>query len=1391
MDVIGGNIGGGGTAAVGAAAAVPVITKNTHASIGDNAKVSAAGQAGVRVMTGGFSLIGQDTRFTPSATSIVGNTIDLGFDHGFTNGQEVVYDNGVANDDPNYASIPADTTGGGTTLQDGHAYHVIVIDAHHVQLAETYCDAVGHSGDPDRCSGSVHPITLHSLSSGVLYGESQRLVPTNAAGVRLDKSGRFDPNGNDVVGDEIFLPYDFSAIETGDKVVYASGGGTPIGGLVDGTTYYAIKTGPNSLKLAATFCDTGEAGPSNNPCPTPHTQNPITLSKLAGMERSHSLVKSGSQPAGDPREQGPRTIVALADSSRGVSVTATNSDDIAAIGVSAGFAGTAAVNLSGAVEVVNVDTTAHIGKSAEINCGASCASNVVGADPEQSVRVAAGNQYHELSIAATIAVAGTVGVGVGVGVHLVTLKTDAYVDDGAWINAAKDVSITATAKDSVIAVVAGAAGGEVGVAGTVGVTIMKTHTYACLGDWIDTSTQRGCFGPRTDGVTVVAGGNLLVSASDDTKVMLITASLAGGYVGVGVAVGVAIMDKDTRAFVGRNSSVDAKGETSDGLAGIYDGSSSGSGFGVSACPGTTCYHGVAVQATSKEDVFGLAAAAGGGFVGVAGGVGVTLLTVATMAFIAESVFVNQLGTTSNRQSVNVTAVDTFKSLTVAGGIGGGFVGVAGGVDIGIANTSVQAYIGNDSTVSAAANVDVNALSRKDVSTYAVSIGGGFVGVAGSVSVWTVGTQATTTYHDAPAGPDRGTWSNTTATSTDPDVYYHKGDVVQYGSPAKTYAAKKDQPLTVPTNTTDWEPETNALAPAPSSHDGRFKGTWTEGTSYALGDFVRHPSNGLHYKATAAGPSTTLQPHANLGQWVNAVWSSGFAYAEGDQVFDTDGNRYQRQHVEPPATFNASKHPKDNADQWHGFTKGGSGQGSADEAAPGNDENGAPGYKNILMGSAAPAPSAWVSGTAYLAGAKVTYSGGYYKADHDVPLARQAMNPHDNTADWSTDSDALMNSRVAAQKSSTDSSIASAAPSDPSSATNALARTPSTTVPPGTFAAINGTIVAGHSVRVRANDDLKVLSLAGAVAGGFVGVGAAVVVTNVQSATEAQIGPGSKVTAGSGGSDVVSVDATMHEDFTGIRFAGSGGFVAIGAEVAVLNDTGTQRAHIDDLAEIGRAGGGIDVTSTADRTINTFGIGVQTGAFTTGAAIAVTNVDGDNTASIGNVTLGGVGTVGHINVTATDDIEAPTLAISIAAAGGVGIGGAVSFVSLDGTTSASSGAHGPLGSGGMSVTAGGLHSASAKTLNIATGAVAAGLTISRVNNGRSTEAIVTSTANITTSGAVLVKSDVSNIATAFTPGGTAGGATLAILVPFGFVTGDTRARGEGTVAGSASTAVPAN
>ena len=60
------------------------------------------------------------------------------------------------------------------------------------------------------------------------------------------------------------------------------------------------------------------------------------------------------------------------------------------------------------------------------------------------------------------------------------------------------------------------------------------------------------------------------------------------------------------------------------------------------------------------------------------------------------------------------------------------------------DVTVQAAIGTGATVRASGDVEVSALSRKDVKTFALSIGGGFVGVAGSVSVWTIGTQATTT-----------------------------------------------------------------------------------------------------------------------------------------------------------------------------------------------------------------------------------------------------------------------------------------------------------------------------------------------------------------------------------------------------------------------------------------------------------------------------------------------------------------------------------------------------------------------------------------------------------------------------------------------------------------------
>ena len=123
---------------------------------------------------------------------------------------------------------------------------------------------------------------------------------------------------------------------------------------------------------------------------------------------------------------------------------------------------------------------------------------------------------------------------------------------------------------------------------------------------------------------------MLVAATDDTKLQVIQIGLAGGYVGVGAAVGVAILNEG-HAGVHRLEQHDQRQGQRRGPAGIKNGEYSGRyGFGDL---GAGAFHGVAVQASSSENVFGLSASVGGGFVGVAGGVAVTLIGLTTKALV--------------------------------------------------------------------------------------------------------------------------------------------------------------------------------------------------------------------------------------------------------------------------------------------------------------------------------------------------------------------------------------------------------------------------------------------------------------------------------------------------------------------------------------------------------------------------------------------------------------------------------------------------------------------------------------------------------------------------------------------------------------------------------------
>ena len=176
------------------------------------------------------------------------------------------------------------------------------------------------------------------------------------------------------------------------------------------------------------------------------------------------------------------------------------------------------------------------------------------ASTNQSVLVAAGNAFHLLMVGGSIAIAGSVGVGATVTVGLVTLNTAAFIDNSATVKAANDVMVSATGRETIVSVAVSGGGGTVGVAGAVSVILLKTHTLAIAGGPPAFNTND----PDTGlGATITAGNNLLVSARDDTKVLVVAGGVAGGFVGVGAGVGVTSITKETRAFTHSGSTVDA------------------------------------------------------------------------------------------------------------------------------------------------------------------------------------------------------------------------------------------------------------------------------------------------------------------------------------------------------------------------------------------------------------------------------------------------------------------------------------------------------------------------------------------------------------------------------------------------------------------------------------------------------------------------------------------------------------------------------------------------------------------------------------------------------------------------------------------------------------------
>ena len=557
---------------------------------------------------------------------------------------------------------------------------------------------------------------------------------------------------------------------------------------------------------------------------------------------------------------------------RGVTVTATNRDDIATIGISGGAAGSVAVNVAGAVTILNATTKAWIGNNTTVNL-----NNPISGASTQAVRVVAGNEFRHLGIAGAISIAGGVAVAPGADVRVVNLDTEAWIGVGTIVKARGNIEVFARSDSSIISVAAGIAGaGGVAVGGAVAVIVLNTTTKALIGA----------------GATADSGNNVHLLATDDTRFVMVSVGVGVAGVGAGAGIGVLTHNKTVEASIGAGAVINGRANGA-ATPNVYSGATTPSGFDQSGVG-----HGVIVQAVSSENVVGLAIAGGGGVVGIAGAVGVAVITTSTRAAIGADAVVNadRIGAGTD-QSVNVLAANKIKSFTLGGGAAGGFVGIAGAVDVGVIKSDVNASIGNGAEVHHSKDIGVYALSKKDILALAVSVGGGFVGVAGSISVWSIGTATSGRYSDRKNMPASVAWA--------PGTRYYEGDIVK-GSDGNDYELRD---LAGP-NDPDWRlitaDEFASLTNATTGDPSLNKGSWNSGTPYLKQQIVQD-ANGRRYQAltdnTNRNPIDSLD--TSLGEnpvapWLEVTednynyligqnpghegaWSNGHAYVKGDLV----------------------------------------------------------------------------------------------------------------------------------------------------------------------------------------------------------------------------------------------------------------------------------------------------------------------------------------------------------------------------------------------------------------------------------------------------------------------------------------------------------------------------
>ncbi|MFB3077457.1 MAG: beta strand repeat-containing protein, partial [Lysobacterales bacterium] len=205
--------------------------------------------------------------------------------------------------------------------------------------------------------------------------------------------------------------------------------------------------------------------------------------------------------------------------------------------------------------------------------------------------------------------------------------------------------------------------------------------------------------------------NIEVDADSAVHMLFVDGAVAAGAVGSGGSVGVGLFKGETKAYV-EGSTLDASGD-------------------------------IVVTAESTEETLVIITTASVGIGALAGAVSVMDFSSSTDAYITDStasadqdVIVSANNTTQVNQDPNTS--DAIIFVTGTASVGG--VGAGASVDVITVKNNVNAYIGDDSTITAGRHVHVLASTDRDINSTVIAFSGGLVaGISGAITVISVGT----------------------------------------------------------------------------------------------------------------------------------------------------------------------------------------------------------------------------------------------------------------------------------------------------------------------------------------------------------------------------------------------------------------------------------------------------------------------------------------------------------------------------------------------------------------------------------------------------------------------------------------------------------------------------